>query len=211
MENVYHVAIDGPVASGKGSVAKALAKRLDIAALDTGAMYRAYGLAMDALHQSHCNKIDLAAQIIDGETHVFINGEDVTNQIRTAEAGRLAAKYATWPEARNIINNLIREIAKTQSMVVEGRDICSIVLPNAKYKFYLTSTPKVRAQRRLEQLRVDNPDLTLKDVTKQIKARDKNDRKRAVAPLKRACGAIKIDSSKLSLEETVDLFLKLMN
>ena len=213
---IYHIAIDGPCASGKGTVAKELATRLGACALDTGAMYRAVGLHVfgekalqvgeDALINMAINHLELSAKIKNGVTHVSINGVDVTDKIRTPEVGQFASKV--YPFAQAKVTELIREIAKGQSLILEGREIASHVLPDARFKFYLTAKCKIRALRRLADTKCE--DMTLKQMTREVKTRDRRDKKRKAAPLRRVRGAVVIDNTKMDVEQTIDAFLRVI-
>ncbi|MCL2847081.1 MAG: (d)CMP kinase [Firmicutes bacterium] len=209
-DKIFHIAIDGPVASGKGVLAKALAARLGIAALDTGAMYRAIGLFLleSAIAEEDfadaVASVNFHAEIKEGETRVYINFADVTGRIRTREVAQMAS--IIYPIASERVTAMIREIAKGESLVLEGREISSHVLPEAAFKFYLTAKTKIRAQRRIDQY--PEQQISLREMIKQVKIRDKRDRTRKVAPLRKVKGAIVIDNSKLSAEETVEVFYR---
>jgi len=193
-KEVFHIAIDGPVASGKGTVARELAKRLGISVLDTGALYRAE--ALGGLEQ---------VEIIDGVTHVWVKGRDVTDKIRTPEISQKTSKLSEDANVREKINKFILEFAKKESMIVEGRDIGTVVLPNAKYKFYLTADVSVRAKRRLEQ---NSDNMSLDEMISEVETRDKRDMQRVVAPLCQAPDAIVIDNTYLNFEDTINIFLR---
>ncbi|MCL2756197.1 MAG: (d)CMP kinase [Firmicutes bacterium] len=214
--DIFHIAIDGPVASGKGTVARELGERLGIAALDTGALYRAVGyylkqrfdnIEYNLKVKQALDELDIKAEIIGSNTHVFINGVDITDKIRTPEMSKVSSMVATRPDVRDKVNITIRELCKLTSLIVDGRDIASVVLPDAKYKFFLTAKPKVRAERRLEQY---SGKMTLKEMVREIKERDKRDSSRDIAPLKKVKDAIVIDNSDIDLEKTIELMLHKM-
>ena len=201
---VYHVAIDGPVAAGKGTAAKALAKRLGIACLDTGAIYRGVALAYLTHDHKLPEHIDLAAKIIDNVTHIFLNGTDVTGQLRNNEISVAASQMGGIPEVRKLAIKISQDIAKNHSMVMEGRDICSVVLPDAKYKFFLTAKAKLRARRRFEELRARGVAIKFRQVLRETKQRDKNDAKNLV----QTPDAIVIDSTRLTVDQMVEYMLR---
>ena len=215
MGEIIHIAIDGPVASGKGTVAKLLSTRLGIAALDTGAMYRAVAVWMlergTEMESEECiavrmPEIKMKVEIKDDVTVVYIIGEDYTNKIRTAEAGKYASVVATNYAVREAMTKLQQEIAETNSFILEGRDISSVVLPNAKYKFYLTASVEKRAGIRRKELELKGETISEEEMVRQIKIRDARDSGREIAPLKIVEDAIIIDNSELTIKETIDKF-----
>ena len=212
---IYHVAIDGPVASGKGTVAKGLSNRLDIPCLDTGAMYRAFavyfmdnGFGEDDIDKA-LEGFDLDTRVAE-KTYVTVNGLDVTSRIRDEEVSMKSSYLSSYPQVREKMVALQREIAKENSFILEGRDIASVVLPDAKYKFYLTAHVKTRAMRRWAENQVKGIDISIKDMIKQIKERDKNDMNKPVGALKCVAGAIRVDNTRLNREQTVEKILQLM-
>ena len=214
MNNIFHIAIDGPVASGKGTIARGLSEKLGVPCLDTGAFYR--GLAV----YLRDNKIDPAdpktvtdalqavkmdVQIVNNTTHVFLDGVDVTNKLRENDISQIASIIGTYPDVRKFLVAKSQEVAKTRSFILEGRDIASVVLPNAKYKFYLTAKVKTRALRRQADLAEKGIKITLAEMTKQIKTRDRRDMRKG--GLKQVKEAIVVDNTKLSVHETVEQFI----
>jgi len=213
---IYHVAIDGPVASGKGTVAKGLSEKLGIPCLDTGAMYRAFAVffkensfdiniesdVIDAL-----NEFSLETSVKDDKTFVSVNGVDVTDKIRAEDISMLSSSLSTFPIVREKMVELQREIAKRQSFILEGRDISSVVLPDAKFKFYLTADLKTRAERRVKDVISRGENITLKEMMNQIEQRDKQDKEKPIGALVCVQGAVVIDNTKLSREQTVDAML----
>ena len=158
---IYHIAIDGPSASGKGTVARELSIRLGIPYLDTGAMYRGvavyiYDKGIDYENQgavaAELTNIRMAVDVKNGETRVMINGKDITGRLRENQISMMSSKTATYPEVRKMMREHQQDIAKTQSFILDGRDICSAVLPNARYKFFLTADLDTRARRRYNDL-----------------------------------------------------------
>lgn len=209
MQGIFHIAIDGLVASGKGTVAKELANRLGISCLDTGALYRGTALYMlqnnVAIHDESAvvnaaAMMSMTVVVSDCVTRIFLNNTEVTDQLRTAEVSS-AASIIAYDGIRAQLTQIMRQVAQNQSFVVEGRDIALRVLPDAKYKFYLTAKPKVRAKRRLEQ---QTGSVDFKTMLREIKARDRRDRKRTP----RVKSAIVIDNSNMTLDETLDAFIR---
>ena len=216
-ENVYQIAIDGPSGSGKSTLAKGAAKALNIMYLDTGAMYRTCALCsiktgVDTKDEEAVKKMlgsmKLEIKFQDGVQHMILNGEDVTGSIRTEEVSKAASNISTWPFVRTVMVEIQRKIAADQSFVVDGRDIGSVVLPNAKYKFFLTASAEARAKRRfLELTQKGDNNQTYEDVLKDIIWRDKQDSERAASPLVKVDDAVEIDTSDIGIEETLDLLL----
>ena len=213
MSTPINIAIDGPVASGKGTVTKALAARLGIPALDTGAMYR--GVTVYLLdHQVNLadekavllmlNKVDLQIYMTDNLLRVFVGGRDVTARLRDNQVSINTARVAAYPGVRDYVNRRIATVASQGNYILEGRDIGTVVLPNANYKFFLTASLEERARRRQIDLRNKGEEVAYLEVMAQIKQRDQADMNRAVGPLKQATDAILIDNTGLNLEQTVD-------
>lgn len=215
-ENVYQIAIDGPSGSGKSTLAKGAASKLGIMYLDTGAMYRTCGLCAlktgiepkdeDAVKKM-LSEMDLNIRFADGVQHMILNGEDVTGLIRTPEVSRAASDISSLPFVRTAMVDKQRKIAADQSFVVDGRDIGSVVLPNAKYKFFLTASPEARAKRRFLELQEKGTPQPLEEVLKDIIWRDKQDSERAASPLVKVDDAVEIDTSDIGITETLDLLL----
>ena len=216
-ENVYQIAIDGPSGSGKSTLAKGAAAKLNIMYLDTGAMYRTCALCsiktgIDPKDEASVRKMletmDLKIKFQDGVQHMILNGEDVTGFIRTEEVSKAASNISTWPFVRTAMVDMQRKIAADQCFVVDGRDIGSVVLPDAKYKFFLTASAEARAQRRFLELTAkgDN-NQTYEDVLKDIIWRDKQDSERSASPLVKVDDAVEIDTSDIGIEETLELLL----
>ena len=214
---IYQIAVDGPSGSGKSTLAKGVASRLGIMYLDTGAMYRTCGLCaikagIDPKDEDAVNamldNMNIEVKFEDGTQHMILNGEDVTGQIRTPEVSMAASSVSAHPKLRTKMVEMQREIAQHQTFVLDGRDIASNVLPNAKYKFYVTAPAEVRAERRLAELNEkgdfsQNYDEVLADIIK----RDEQDMNRAVSPLIQVPEAIVIDTSVISIEETQDFLI----
>lgn len=213
---MLNIAIDGPAGAGKSTVAKLLAKQLNIIYLDTGAMYRA--IALKAIEQGVdvsdtdalsvlLEDTDIDISYVDEQQHVLLDGRDVTDIIRTPEVSDGASKVAVIPAVRLKLVELQRRIARMHDVVMDGRDIGTFVLPNADVKFYLTASIEERARRRLEEMRARGYEHSLDDVKDDIKARDKNDSEREFAPLRKADDAILIDSTDKTVDEVVEEML----
>ena len=208
-----NIALDGPAGSGKSTIAKALAKSYNILYLDTGAMYRACGLKLvkegvsvqdTATVERIIANIDLSVEYIDGVQHTFLDGKDVSEDIRKNEISMLASTVATLRTVREKMVKKQREIAQNQSCVLDGRDIGTAVLPDAPYKFYVTASPRVRAERRLKDLQEKgNMQIDLDTLQKEIELRDRQDMNRDFSPLKQAKDAVVVDTSDMTIEETI--------
>ena len=215
------IAIDGPVGAGKSSIADEVCRRLGILHLDTGAMYRAVGLAVTgagidpedeaavtALCERGGARVDVRYE--NGAQGTLVNGRDVTGSIRTQEAGTAASCVSRYPAVRRMLVRRQQELAKEQPMLLDGRDIGTVVLPDAPVKIYLTASAEARAQRRLNQLREkgENPDFD--DILREVNARDHQDMTRETDPLRQAEDAVLLDSSDLDFEQTVQAVRRLV-
>ena len=212
------IAIDGPAGAGKSSIAKMLAGKLSYIYVDTGAMFRAMALyllrcgvnAEDAAAISaHCKEADITIRIKDGAQEVLLNGEDVSPYIRTQEVGEMASRSSVNPDVRAKLLELQRALAARENVVMDGRDIGTVVLPDAPVKIYLTASPEVRAKRRCLQLEESGQTADYDQVLAEIRERDYRDMNRAIAPLKQAEDAILVDSSDMTIPEVLDTFLKI--
>ena len=214
---IYQIAVDGPSGSGKSTLAKGVAARLGIMYLDTGAMYRTCGLCaikkgIDPKNEDEVNAmlndLNVEVKFEGGIQHMILNGEDVTGQIRTPEVSMAASSVSAHPNLRVKMVEMQREIAKSQTFVLDGRDIASNVLPNAKYKFYVTAPAEVRAERRLAELKeLGDNSQNYEEVLADIIKRDEQDMNRAVSPLIQVPEAVVIDTSKVDIEQTQDLLI----
>ncbi len=216
MKNKIVIAIDGPAGAGKSTIAKALAKELEIAYISTGSMYRALALKcinnnLDAtdegVAQQIANSTELDVEYKNGNQLVFLDGQNVTDMLYTDKVSDFASKISVHKVIREKLVEIQRQIAARQSVVMDGRDIGSVVLPNADLKFYLDADVKIRAQRRYEELLSKGTKATYEEVLEDMKERDHRDKTREVSPLIVCDGAIIIDCSNLSIQEVVNKFL----
>ena len=207
-----NVAIDGPSGAGKSTVAKLVSRELGIVYVDTGAMYRCVGLhtiraGLEADDAEGIEKLlpdlKIGMEYVDGTQRMFINGEDVTDLIRTPEVTRYASAVSAIPAVRAFLLDTQRNLARENSVIMDGRDIGTVVLPGAEVKIFLTASPEVRAQRRLLDFQAKNIDITFEEVLRDIKARDLADSTREIAPLKPAEDSIIVDCSYMTLDESV--------
>lgn len=201
------IAIDGPAGSGKSTVAKKIAEKLNIIYIDTGAMYRAITLKLKDIdkkyYQEACNNTNI--EFINNK--IFLDGKDVSSQIRSEEISKLTSDISKIDFVRKKLVSIQKEIADKNSVVMEGRDITTVVLPDADYKFYLNASPEIRAKRRTLQLKEKGLNADYKEIIRDIKKRDNNDIKRENSPLKVADDAIVIDSSNLTADESIEKIL----
>ena len=212
MNRVFSIAIDGPAGAGKSTVAKALAKRLNARYLDTGAMYRAVGLYFlrrglteDAAQVARlASDMDISVKFEGDVQRMLLDGEDVTQAIRTPEAGMAASRVSAVPEVRARLVRLQQETARGIAMVMDGRDIGTKVLPDAQLKIYLTASCEARALRRYVELRGRGESPAYHEVLDNIVERDYNDSHRAASPLCRAADAKLLDTSAMTLEQVLD-------
>lgn len=212
LSGIINIALDGPAGSGKSTVSKLVAKKLDILSLDTGAMYRAAALkcvkeGVDYAEKSQVErvieKIDLRVEYREGRQFTLLDGEDVSDKIRTAQISMLASYVSAYPSVRAKMVELQRKIASEVSCILDGRDIGTNVLPACPFKFFLTATPEVRAKRRYDEDKLKGSVQTFEQVLNDINERDAQDKNRAVAPLKCADDAIVIDTSEMTVDEVV--------
>ena len=213
------IAIDGPAGAGKSTMAKAAARALGYVYVDTGAMYRTIGLyALRAGKDPHDNaavnallpEISLRLASVDGEQHIYLNEEDVSKAIRTEEAGMAASAVGANPEVRAFLLDLQRNMAKTQNILMDGRDIGTVVLPNATAKIFLTAAPEARAKRRWKEYQEKGVNVSFEEVLEDVKKRDYQDTHREAAPLKQAEDAVLLDTSDLNFEQSLDAMKKII-
>ena len=217
---IYSVALDGPGGAGKSSIAKEIAKKRNIVYVDTGAMYRAIALYMlkngvntEDKHTVVDNlaNIDIKLGYTDGVQKIYLNGEDVSADIRKNEVSMAASKVSALREVRAFLLDAQRDMAKTQSVVMDGRDIGTIVLPNARVKIYITADSRVRAERRYKELVEKGADISFETVLKDIEDRDYRDIHREVAPLRQARDAVLLDTSRLDFDRAVRAVEKIID
>ena len=211
-----NIALDGPVGAGKSSIADEVARRLSILHLDTGAMYRAAAIAVLRAGIEPCDEqavtrlvetLCVEAIYAGGQQRTLLNGEDVTDLLRAPEVSLAASTVAKWPGVRCRMVQAQRAMAEKNDMLIDGRDIGTRVLPEARVKIFLTAEDTVRAQRRWLQLRAQGTEMPLEQVLSELRARDRQDRCRAVDPLCAAKDAILVDSTHLDEEQTVQAIL----
>lgn len=208
----FIIALDGPSGSGKSTIANILAKKLKISYLNTGSMYRALTLYFleNGIENEDQIDIDFLKNIkIDiNEDRVFLNGKDVSEEIRNKIVTENVSWVSSIPLVRKYLVDLQRKISENKSIILDGRDIGTVVFPNAKYKFFLVASSEIRAKRRYEQNEIDK---SLEEIQKDIEKRDYIDSHREISPLKKADDAIEIDSSNLTIDETIDEILEKMD
>lgn len=216
---MYNIAIDGPAGAGKSTIAKIVAKNLGFIYVDTGAMYRTMALAclregIEANDETkivaNCRSVKVELKYEDGLQKVFLNGEDVSTEIRKEEVGNMASAIAVYGPVREILVNMQQEIAKTNNVVMDGRDIGTAVLPNADLKIYLTASVETRAMRRYKELIEKGQTCDIKQIEADIADRDYRDMNRDVSPLKQAEDAVLVDSSNMNIDEVVEAITKLV-
>lgn len=210
------IGIDGPAGSGKTTVAKLLAKRLGIFYLDTGAMYRALTLKaierkVDLSDKGTLKKLAEELSLEFKEGKVYLDGLDVSDRIRIPLVDKSISPVVAQPEVRAVMVKLQRDMVVKGDFVVEGRDITTVVFPDAKYKFYLDATPETRAQRRFKELSGKGMDVNFREIDQGLKRRDKADKTREVSPLKLSEDAICIDTTNLTIPETAEEIIKHMD
>ena len=215
---IHNIAIDGPAGAGKSTIAKKVAKELSCVYVDTGAMYRA--MALYLLRQkvskentseigTTCQNADITIEYQDGVQIVLLNGENVNEFLRTEEVGNMASVSSAIPEVRQKLLNLQRKLAATMSVVMDGRDIGTTILPDADVKIYLTASSLTRARRRYLELQEKGIDCNIEEIQKDIEERDERDMNRTVSPLKQAEDAVLVDSSDMTIEQVVSHILEI--
>ena len=214
-----NIAIDGPAGAGKSTIAKALAKDRNMVYVDTGAMYRAIGLYCsrkgidgkdEATILSELDNINVSLAYENGEQVVYLNGENVNGLIRTPEAGLMASAVSVYAGVRTKMVELQQALAESTSVVMDGRDIGTVVLPKAEVKIYLTASSAVRAKRRYDELVAKGMECDLAQLQKEIEERDYRDMNREVSPLKKAEDAVELDTSDMTIEEVVEAMKRIV-
>ena len=209
----YSIAIDGPAGAGKSTIAKALARELGFHYVDTGAIYRTLGYFFNLIGIGP-KDIDGITKYIDecvievewdedGSQHMFLNEIDVSEEIRTPEISRIASAVSAHALVRDTLLDMQRNVARTHNVIMDGRDIGSVVLPRADVKFFLTASPEVRAKRRFDELQAKGSKDTFEKVLKEVNDRDHADMTRPVAPLKQTKSHILVDTSDMTVEEVI--------
>lgn len=213
------VAIDGPAGAGKSTIAKNVAKSLGFVYVDTGALYRTIAFYFFQNHididddkqvSEKINDIKLKIKIEDGSQKVELFGKDVSELIRSSEISMMASKIAAMDKVREFLLDFQRKSAEENDVVMDGRDIGTVVLPNADVKIFLTASCEERAKRRYKEFHLKNIKTTYEDVLKQVKERDKNDTERKIAPLKKADDAVIVDSSDMSVQEVTEFIVDMI-
>ncbi len=219
MTSFISVAIDGPVGAGKSSIARNSAKKLGFIYVDTGALYRAVGLYChrNGIDMSEAEAVSAALdkihpeiRLIDGVQHIYLNGEDVSEEIRLPEISMAASAVSAIPEVRAALLDLQRNMAVTNNVIMDGRDIGTVVLPNATVKIFLTAAAEIRAKRRYDELAAKGVPTSFDDVLADLNQRDYNDSHRAVAPLRQAEDAVLADTSQLDFEQSCELICNII-
>jgi len=219
MDKLFSVAIDGPSAAGKSTIAKAVSRRTGALYLDTGAMYRAVGLYMlrrgidpwdAAAVRAAIDGVVVRVTYLGGAQRVFLFDEDVSDAVRAHSVSDAASAVSAVPEVRTRLVQMQREIAAGQRVVMDGRDIGTHVLPDATLKIFLVAAPEVRARRRYLELQARGSSGSFEEVLRDLIERDHNDSTRAASPLEKSEGAFEIDSSELSVDEVVDQVIELL-
>ena len=214
MNGHYSIAIDGPSGAGKSSMAKLLAKRFNLIYVDTGAIYRTLALAairagVDTKKSDECMELLPTLNITmgyneAGEQRMYLNGEDVSEMIRMPEVSVAASDVSSHGDVRKFLLEMQRQLARENSVVMDGRDIGTVILPDAELKIFLTASDTARAERRFAELTEKGVETSFEEVLKDIHYRDEQDTTRAAAPLKKAEDAVVVDSSELSFDETIE-------
>ena len=213
------IAIDGPAGSGKSTTSKLVAKKLGISHLDTGSMYRAITVhfiknsyTLDDIDiSSVMDAIDLEISNSSGEQSVFLNGEDVTGMLRSNEVSTLVSSVSSIKEVRQKMVHIQRRVSDNKSVVIDGRDIGTVVFPDAEYKFFITASIESRAQRRFDELKDSDSSVTLEQIQEEIKNRDHFDSTRENSPLRKAEDAIIVDTTHLDISGQVNMILEIIN
>ncbi len=215
---IINVAIDGPAGAGKSTISRKAAAELGYIYIDTGALYRTVGLnalrkgadfeSDESIIATLTDDVKVELKFIDGEQRMFLSGEDVSDKIRTPEASMAASRVSAVPKVREYLFDLQKKLASENNCVMDGRDIGTVVLPEADVKIFLTASPEARAQRRFKELCEKGMDVKFEDVLADMIKRDYDDSHRAIAPLKQADDAILCDTSNIGLEESIELIIR---
>lgn len=213
------IAIDGPAGAGKSTLARALAKKINFIYVDTGALYRAIGVKFLNLGHNTDLNCDIASvlsttqiniKFIDGEQHVYLDNADVSEEIRTPQASMMASAVSAKPEVRAFLLEMQRKLARENNVIMDGRDIGTVVLPNANVKIFLTADPKIRAERRYNELIEKGKQVTFDEVLADMLERDYNDSHREIAPLKPAEDSVLADTGNKSFDESLEMLYSII-
>ena len=213
MSRTIQIAIDGPSGAGKSTMARLLAQQLRFVYVDTGALYRAVGLFAQRAGVEEeeieailpmLNEIQIDIQYVDGNQRIFLGGEDVSEAVRTEKSGRYASAVSALPAVRQFLLGLQRRLAENQNVIMDGRDIGTVILPQAQVKIFLTASPEERARRRFAELRQKGQPADYDQVYQDLLERDQRDSRRTAAPLRPAADAVTLDATAYSLEETLE-------
>ena len=216
---IINIAIDGPAGAGKSTIAKSASKELGFIYVDTGALYRTVGLNALRLGKNTKSEeevvptlenLQVSLRFVDGEQRVFLGEEDVSAAIRQNEVSMAASNVSAIPKVREFLFDLQRDIARKNNCIMDGRDIGTVVLPDAKIKIYLTASAEARADRRYKELVEKGQEVNYDDILREIELRDYQDTHREIAPLKKAEDAILVDTTKLTLEESIEYMLRVI-
>ena len=216
---MIQIAIDGPGGAGKSTISKAVAAKLGIVYVDTGALYRTIGYYVRKKEIDPRDKegvgailpeISIEVAYVDGAQHVFLNGEDLGDKIRTPEMSMYASAVSAIPSVRAFLLETQKEIARKNSVIMDGRDIGTVILPNADCKIFLTASPECRAKRRYDELIAKGQKVVFEDVLREMNERDTQDSTREIAPAQAAPDAVILDNSALTFEESVDAVIALV-
>ena len=214
----YNIAIDGPAGAGKSTIAKLVAKKKGYIYVDTGAMYRGLaihflkkGISADdvAAIEAACDDADVTIGYENGMQQVYLNGENITALVRNEDVGTMASRTSGIPKVRATLMDLQQTMARTKDVVMDGRDIGTVVLPNADVKVYLTASVECRAKRRYLELQEKGVECNLEEIAKDIEERDYRDMHRETSPLRQAEDAVLVDSSDMTIEEVADVIIEL--
>ncbi len=217
---IYSVAIDGPAGAGKSTIARGLASKLGFTYVDTGAMYRAiafWSLSQEIKLQNeeeiakNIDSINISIDYKNGVQQLFLNGENITNKLREEEVGKAASIVSKYASVRDKLVEFQQKIAQEKSVIMDGRDIGTKVLPNASLKVFMTADAQVRAKRRFDELCLKDDDCDYNTILKDIQDRDYADENREISPLKAAKDAVIIDTSYLTVEEVIEKIFTLFN
>ena len=216
MKEIIRIAVDGPSGAGKSTIAKAIAKKLCIDYIDTGAMYRAVGykmlqkgIAMDDIPA--ITEMLKETEIDFSSGNIYLDGENINDRIRTEEISKQASDCSALGIVRAKLTEQQQKMGEKKSVIMDGRDIGSVVFPDAEYKFYITATAEERANRRFKELIAKGEEVTYEKVLADIKQRDHNDSTREINPLRKADDALELDTTEMKIEEVIDFISKEMN